>query len=120
MQLWRGDGDGDLKIDYENRRVQKCFEDYSEMRKHIPDDWVRTIRKHIVRLEAANTLQVFLNLGLGHPEPLKGKDKGKYSVHVTPNVRLVFRPSGKGISSKSIIMEGVVDYHGGKQTWYIP
>ncbi len=90
------------------------------MRKHIPNDWVRTIRKHVVRLEAADTFQDFLNLGLGHPEPLGGKDKGKYSVHVTPNVRLIFRPLGKGLSSKTIIMEGVVDYHGEQETWYIP
>ena len=36
---------------------------------------------------------------------------------------MIVRPSddGKEIEiCEEIVMEGVVDYHGGKQTWYIP
>lgn len=116
--------DGDLlRIKYANRRVEKYFSDYSEMKKRIPADWVRTVKKHIDRLKAADTFGDFLSLNLGHPEPLKGKDIGKYSIRVTGNVRLIVRPSDDGKSvmiCEEITMEGVVDYHGDKQTWYIP
>ena len=35
-------------------------------------EWVRTIKKHMVRLEAAECFGDFLKLGLGKPEQLKG------------------------------------------------
>jgi proteic killer suppression protein len=118
---WEG---GDLlRIKYANKRVEKYFSDYSEMKKRIPADWVRTVKKHIDRLKAADTFGDFLSLNLGHPEPLKGKDIGKYSIRVTGNVRLIVRPSDDGKSvmiCEEITMEGVVDYHGDRQTWYIP
>ena len=62
----------------------------------------------------------FLKVGLGHPEPLKGKDAGKYSVHITGNVRLIMQPKGEAVVICEVIeMEGVVDYHGDQETWYI-
>lgn len=112
-----------MKIRYANKRVEKYFSDYTEMKKKIPSDWVRTIKKHIDRLKAAETFGNFLSLNLGHPEQLKGKDQGKYSRRVRGNVRLIFRPEDDGKAAlicEEIVMEGVVDYHGGKQTWFIP
>ena len=61
-------------------------------------------------------------LGLGHPEALKGKNKGKYSVRVNGNVRMILEPVriGERIElSVEIVVEGVVDYHGGKDNWFI-
>lgn len=112
-----------MRIAYANKRVEKYFSDYGEMKKTIPVEWVRTIKKHIDRLIAADTFGDFLTLGLGHPEPLKGKDNGKYSIHITGNVRLIVRPSDDGktvVLCEELVVEGVVDYHGDKQTWYIP
>ena len=63
-----------------------------------------------------------MKLNLGHPEPLKGNNAGKYSVRITGNVRLIIKPSGKDddlVKSDEIEVEGVVDYHGGKESWYI-
>ena len=115
--------DDNLRIIYESKKVERYFEDYAEMKKKIPKDWVRTIKKHIDRLKASDTFGDFLKLNLGRPEPLSGKDEGKYSVHVTGNVRLIVKPcdNGKAVMiCKEIVMEGVVDYHGGKESWYIP
>ena len=111
-----------MRITYANKRVERCFEDYSEMRKRIPAEWVRTVKKHMDRLRAANTFGDFLKLNLGHPEPLKGKDLGKYSVRITGNVRLIMKPNDKGdtvMICEELEMKGVVDYHGGKESWYI-
>jgi len=111
-----------LKIRYANAKVEKYFSDWGEMRRKLPMDWVRTLKKHIDRLKAAETFGDFLALGLGHPEPLKAKDLGKYSVRVSGNVRLIIEPVqiGERIElSIEIIVEGVVDYHGGKDDWFI-
>lgn len=111
-----------MQITYANKKVERFFEDYGEMKKSIPADWVRTIKKHMDRLRAAETFGDFLKLNLGHPEPLKGENSGKYSVRITGNVRLIMRPNETGdavMICEEVEMEGVVDYHGGKEKWYI-
>ena len=48
---------------------------------------------------------------------------GKWSVRITGNVRLIFKPKESGDSitgCEEIEIEGVVDYHGGKESWFIP
>ena len=112
-----------MRITYSSKRVEKYFSDYGEMKKIIPVEWVRTVKKQVDRLKAADTFGDFLKLNLGHPEPLKGSDSGKYSLRVTGNVRLIIKPNDKGdavMICEEIEMEGVVDYHGGKESWYIP
>ncbi len=111
-----------MRITYANKKIERFFEDYREMKKSIPADWVRTIKKHTDRLRAAETFGDFLKLNLGHPEPLKGKDSGKYSVRITENDRLIMQPDETGdavMICEEVEMEGVVDYHGGKEKWYI-
>lgn len=61
-----------MKITYANEKVKKYFQDYNKMQRKIPFEWVRTIKKHMVRLEAAECFGDFLKLGLGKPEQLKG------------------------------------------------
>ncbi len=63
------------------------------MMKKIPFGWVRTIKKHIDRLKAADCFGDFLKLGLGKPERLSGYKQIRYSLHVTPNVRLIIEPN---------------------------
>jgi len=111
-----------LQIMYANKRVGLLFDDYDEMKKKLPSEWVRTIKKHIDRLKAAECFEDFLKLNLGHPEPLKGKNKGAYSLHITGNVRMIIRPISQTTQisyCKEVEIEGVVDYHGSKESWYI-
>ena len=42
------------------------------MQRDLPADWVRTIKKHMDRLIAAECFGDFLALGLGKPEQLTG------------------------------------------------
>lgn len=112
-----------MKITYADKKVEKFFTDYNKMQKKIPADWVKTIKKHMNRLVAADTFGDFLALGLGKPEPLIGYEQIRYSLHVTPNVRLIIEPNAKGdtvMICEEIEVEGVCDYHGGKENWYIP
>ena len=115
-----------MQIKYANQRVEKFFTDFSLMQRKLNPDWVRTIKKQLNAFKAADMFQDFLALGLWHPEPLEGNGKGKnkkWSIHVTKNVRLVFEPNetGKVVTiSEEVIIEGVVDYHGSNESWYIP
>lgn len=112
-----------MKITYANSRVEKYFTDYGKLKKKLPADWVRTIKKHMDRLEAAECFGDFLALGLGKPEQLTGYANIRYSLHVAAHVRLIIEPSAKQdaiMICTEIEVEGVSDYHGSKENWYIP
>ena len=112
-----------MQITYASKKVQRYFEDYNEMKKKIPLDWVRTVKKHLDRLRAAAVFGDFLRLNLGHPEKLKGNNAGRYSLHINGNVRLIIEPNEKGdavMICEVVQIKGVVDYHGDKENWYIP
>lgn len=112
-----------MKIIYANNRVEKFFTDYSKMQKKLPFEWVRSIKKLMDRLVAADNFGIFLSLGLGKPEQLSGYEQITYSLHVTANVRLIIELNAAEDTVKiceEIKVEGVVDYHGEKNNWYIP
>ena len=112
-----------MRITYANGRIEKFFRDYNKMQQKIPYEWVRTIKKHINHLTAAETFGDVLKLGLGKPEPLTGFEHFRYSLHVTPNVRLIIEPNATQdtvMICSEIEVEGVCDYHGDKENWYIP
>lgn len=77
-----------MKITYTNNKVRRYFENYDKMQKEIPFQWVRTIKKHIDRLKAAECFGDFLKLGLGKPEQLEGYKQIRYSLHVSPNASI--------------------------------
>ena len=112
-----------MTITYANGKVEKYFTDYKRMQKELPADWVRTIKKHMDRLIAAECFGDFLKLGLGKPEPLSGYKNIRYSLHVAPHVRLILEPNANQdtvMICTEVEVEGVCDYHGSKENWYIP
>ena len=48
-----------MRITYANSKVEKYFSDFNRLRSALPADWVRTIKKHLDRLEAAGYPVVF-------------------------------------------------------------
>lgn len=112
-----------MKITFANSKVKKCFTDYRKMQKELPADWVRTIKKHMDRLEAAECFGDFLALGLGKPEQLTGYENIRYSLRVAAHARLIIEPNATQdtvMICTEIEVEGVSDYHGSKENWYIP
>ncbi|MBO4608294.1 MAG: hypothetical protein J5696_00325 [Lachnospiraceae bacterium] len=112
-----------MKITYANKRVENYFTDYSEMKKKLPFDWVRSIKKLIDQLTAADNFGIFLSLGLGRPERLSGFEKIRYSLRVSANVRLIIELNATEdtvMICEELEVEGVNDYHGKKDNWYIP
>lgn len=112
-----------MKITYANSRGERCFTDYRKMKKELPAEWVRSIKKHMDRLAAAEYFGDFLALGLGKPEQLTGYENIRYSLHVAAHVRLIIEPNATQdtvMICTEIEVEGVSDYHGSKENWYIP
>ncbi|MCQ2503187.1 MAG: type II toxin-antitoxin system RelE/ParE family toxin [Saccharofermentans sp.] len=112
-----------MKISYANNKVEKIFTDYRKMQRTLPADWVKAIKKHIDRLSAAECFGDFLTLGLGKPEKLTDHERIRYSLHIAPNIRLILEPKAVQDSillSTEIEVEGVCDYHGSNENWYIP
>lgn len=109
-------------ITYANKQIEKYFTDFNKLKQKMPVEWVRTIKKHLDRLEAAECFGDFLKLGLGRPEQLSGYTQIRYSIKVTRNVRLIIEPNATQntvMICSEIEIEGVSDYHGGKENWYI-
>ena len=112
-----------MKITYANKKVERYFSDYTKMQRKIPYEWVRTIKKHMNHLKAADCFGDFLALGLGKPERMTAYDQMRYSLHIAPNVRLIIEPNATQdtiMICSEIEVEGVCDYHGSKENWYIP
>lgn len=112
-----------LRITYANSQVEKFFSDFSKMKKKLPESWVRAIKKQLDWLAAADTFGDFLSLGVGRPERLSGYSSVRYSIRVSANARLIIEPNATADTIKiceEIEIEGVSDYHGDKENWYIP
>ena len=112
-----------MLITYANAKVERYFSDYTQMQKKLPYEWVRTIKKHMTRLSAANCFGDFLKLGLGKPEKLTGYKTPRYSLHVSPNARLIIELNAEQDTitiCSEVEVKGVSDYHGDKENWYIP
>jgi proteic killer suppression protein len=113
-----------LKITYANPKLERYFSDYKLMQRKIPPEWVRSLKKTMNRLEAADKFGDFLTLGLGKPEQLKGGgEQIRYSVHINVNARLIFELNATCdtiLICSEIEVEGVCDYHGSKENWYLP
>lgn len=50
-------GGGQLRITYASKRVERFFEDYGEMKRKIPEDWVRTVKKHTIQFRLPHPIQ---------------------------------------------------------------
>lgn len=112
-----------MTIKYANQRIEKFFTNYTKMHQKLPLEWVKTIKKHMDRLVAAETFGDFLKLNLGKPERLTGYKQIRYALHIEKNVRFIIEPNATADTitiCSEIEVEGVCDYHGDKENWYIP
>ena len=84
------------------------------------------IKKRYNQLSACISFQEIIVNGFGKAEALSGNLKGYYSLRLNANYRLIVRPKSEDLSTDSlgkcdtVIVRGVVDYHGRKNNWIIP
>ena len=112
-----------MHITYANAKVEKYFLDYRKMQSVLPLDWVRAIKKYMDWFKAAENFAVILDLRLGRPERLTGYNGIRYSFRVSAQARLIMEPQADQeslLACTEAEVEGVCDYHGSKENWYIP
>ena len=106
--------------------MEKYFNNFALMNKEKGKNLARAIKKRHDQLKAAPNFSIYLSTGLGKPHPLYGDLKGCYAISITGNVRLIVRPDTESldpdslVKCDSVIIEGVMDYHGRKHEWLIP
>ena len=106
-----------MRVTYANAKVEKYFSDFRKLKKVLP------VEKHLDRLEAAECFEDFLKVGLGRPEQLTNYKRIRYSLRVSANARLIIEPNATQdtiMICNEVEIEGVSDYHGEKENWYIP
>lgn len=115
-----------LNLKYEKSSVEKYFENFDLMSKEKGKDLTRAVKKRYDQLKAAANFSIYLKTGLGKPHPLYENLKGCYGISVNGNIRLIVRPDVEGLDPDSlkrcdtVIIKGVMDYHGKKHEWIIP
>jgi len=115
-----------VKFKYENRTVEKYFSDFELMKKKIGKDLTRNTKKRCDQLKAAANFSIYLGVGLGKPHSLVGNLQEHYGITISDNIRLVVKPDVENLDPASlkkcdsVIIKGVMDYHGQKQEWLIP
>jgi len=113
-------------IEYESETVQEIFNNLALMKKKIGNDRARATKKRLDQLKASINFNIYLTTGLGKPHPLYEKLKGYYGIMITGNVRLIVKPDAESLDPEAlkecetVIIKGVVDYHGRKYEWLIP
>ncbi|AUG56563.1 type II toxin-antitoxin system RelE/ParE family toxin [Acetivibrio saccincola] len=114
-----------MLFEYENDSVKEIFTNFELMKKKIGYEKTKTIKKRLDQLKASPNYSIYLMTGLGKPHPLTGNLKGYYGISITGNVRLVIKPDSINLEPEelkkceTVIIKGVVDYHGGKINWFI-
>ena len=122
-------------IEYEDKEVKKLFDDLNDvynsenlMRKQLGTELTRAVKKRYNQMMAFSSFSALQKSGIGKMESLGGSLKGSFSLRVSANYRIIVRPKVQDLSAESlmncdtIVIEGVVDYHGKgkKNSWLIP
>lgn len=86
----------------------------------------RRFKMRIDQMKAADHYYEYQSIGLGRPHLLDGDLKGCFAVDLTGNYRIIARLGTDDLSPEAlkicdeVIIEGVVDYHGKGNNWFIP
>ena len=115
-----------VEIKFDDNKVESFFENYNLMAKKKGLEFTKIVKKRVEQIKAAETFGDYLLTGLGKPHPLTQNKKGLYGIHLTGNKRLLVELEVENFEietikkCKKVIIKGVEDYHGTKNTTYIP
>lgn len=115
-----------MELKYRKPLVEKYFNNFNLMGRKKGQDIAKIVKRRCNQLKASDNFSIYLCTGLGKPHSLDDNLKGCYGISITGNLRLVVRPDVENLEPDSlkkcdsVIIEGVVDYHGKKHEWIIP
>ena len=98
------------------------------MQKRIGPILTRAVKARICEIKSFDNFYLLQQFCIGKVESLSGDLSGYYSIRLTANYRLIFKPKSHDLSAESlkacdtIIIKGVIDYHvrSNRRNWLIP
>lgn len=116
-----------MQIQYANKKLEKLVKDKLKMAKEKGVDFAKRFYKRLDELKSFTMLFELMGSGLDNPHFLKGNLKNCIGWDIDANKRLIL---SIGVSPhqpinfdwmqlETVIIKGVVDYHGSKESWYI-
>ena len=122
-----------MEIIYNDKKVKKLFADLNDvihsknlLQRSIGKERAITVKKRKNQIEAASNFNSYLKLHIGNPHLLHEDLAGLYGVDIDPHLRLIIKPISADLSSESlakcetVVLIGLVEYHGDKNEWLIP
>lgn len=113
-----------MQVSFDNRKTQKLFNSGKEILKNFGSAVGKRVMQRLAELEAAQSLQMVSHLPPPRCHELVSANGHVFSVDVSGNMRLLFRPCGEfaskedgGIdlaSVKAVCIIEVKDTHEGK------
>ena len=96
------------------------------MQRRIGPDLSKSLKKRYNQIKSCNLFYEIQQYGFGKIESLSGNLKGYFSIRLDANYRLVIRPKSSDLTVETlkkcdtVIIKGVIDYHGKGNNWIIP
>ena len=122
-----------MLIIYENDWIKELFSDISDvsnsknlLQKKVGKERAFAAKKRKLQIEAATNFMSYLNLRIGKPHCLSGDLSGYYAIDINAHTRLIIKPQSEDLSPEAlakcdtVILKGIIEYHGGKNEWLIP
>lgn len=114
-----------MEIHYKNKRIEKLFTEPKYAIKELSKDIALKVYLRKDQIEATDSLEVMIEGKIGRCHPLHYDFEGAFGLDIKDQVRLIIQPDveqgckdyNKRIKCKSVIIIGVVDYHGQKNEW---
>ena len=114
-----------MKILYQNKKIEKLLTNPQYAIKELGKDIATKVYLRRDQIEAAEILKVMIDGRIGRCHPLHYDFEGMFGLDLKDQVRLIIQPDmaedfkdyEERIKCKSVIVIGVVDYHGQKNEW---
>ena len=123
-----------MELEFTDLKLQELFLDMDNVKgsknlliRKIGKEFAVLVKKRTNQLKASSTFSNYLKIGLGKPHSLSGENMPNYyGISLTANYRLIVEPKVPDLSAETlekcdtVIIIGVIDYHGTNKNWLIP
>jgi len=114
-----------VKIRYRNKRIEKLLNNPQYAVKTLGNDVATKVYLRKDQIQAADDLRLLVAAKIGRCHPLHYDFKGMFGLDLKDQLRLIIQPDvekdcidyEEKVKCKSVIIIGVVDYHGQKNEW---
>lgn len=114
-----------MKIRYRNKNIEKLLNNPKYAIKELGQELATKIYLRKDQIDAAKTLEIMISGRIGRCHILHYDFEGMFGLDLKNQVRLIIKPDVEKdckdyeeiIKCESVIIVGVVDYHGQKNEW---